>query len=101
VFDGHGGRAAVDFVSERLSKNVVSAVVGAAGTETRREASSEEDAVSAAIKAAYLATDSELLTQHQVCVRDSDAYAHKHVIGSFLRLFTGSTHFHTLNASKS
>ncbi|XP_066337763.1 probable protein phosphatase 2C 74 [Miscanthus floridulus] len=66
VFDGHGGRAAVDFVSERLSKNVVSAVLAAAGTtETRGEASSEEDAVSAAIRTAYLATDSELLTQHQ------------------------------------
>jgi len=65
VFDGHGGRAAVDFVSERLS--VVSAVLAAAGTtETRGEASSEEDAVSAAIRTAYLATDSELLTQHQV-----------------------------------
>ncbi|XP_066335152.1 probable protein phosphatase 2C 74 [Miscanthus floridulus] len=65
VFDGHGGRAAVDFVSERLSKNVVSAVLAAAGTtETRREALSE-DAVSAAIKEAYLATDSELLTKHQ------------------------------------
>ena len=99
MFDGHGGRAAVDFVSERLSKNVVSAVVAAAGTEARREASSEEDAVSAAIKAAYLATDSELLTQHQVCVRDSDAYAHTRY--RFLRLFTRSTHFHTLNASKS
>lgn len=68
VFDGHGGRAAVDFVSERLSKNVVSAVLAAAGTDTRCEASSsgdDDDAVSAAIRAAYLATDSELLTQHQ------------------------------------
>ena len=65
MFDGHGGRAAMDFVSERLS--VVSAVLAAAGTtETRGEASSEEDAVSAAIRTAYLATDSELLTQHQV-----------------------------------
>jgi len=65
VFDGHGGRAAMDFVSERLS--VVSAVLAAAGTtETRGEASSEEDAVSAAIRTAYLATDSELLRQHQV-----------------------------------
>jgi protein phosphatase 1L len=67
VFDGHGGRAAVDFVSERLSKNVVSAVLAAAGKDTRCEASSsgDDDAVSAAIRAAYLATDSELLTQHQ------------------------------------
>ncbi|KAJ1275210.1 hypothetical protein BS78_05G119100 [Paspalum vaginatum] len=68
VFDGHGGRAAVDFVSERLCKNVVSAVLAAAGAETTLdEASSGEagDAVSAAIRAAYLATDSELLAQHQ------------------------------------
>jgi len=64
VFDGHGGRAAVDFVSERLGRNVVSAVL-VAGTETRGEASSE-DGVSAAIRAAYLATDNELLAQHQV-----------------------------------
>ncbi|XP_062196988.1 probable protein phosphatase 2C 74 [Phragmites australis] len=56
VYDGHGGRAAVDFVSERHGRNVVSAVL-AAGTE--------EDDVSAAIRAAYLKTDSELLTQLQ------------------------------------
>ena len=73
VFDGHGGRAAVDFVSKRLGRNVVSAVV-AAGTETHGEpwsssvaaAAEEEDAVSAAIRAAYLATKHELLAQHQV-----------------------------------
>ena len=69
VFDGHGGRAAVDFVSERLARNVVSAVL-AAGTETQGEpwssSAAEEDAVSAAIRAAYLATDNELLAQHQV-----------------------------------
>ncbi|CAO2141294.1 unnamed protein product [Urochloa humidicola] len=66
VFDGHGGRAAVDFVSQRLGENVVSAVL-AAEANTHGEASSaaEEDAVSTAIKAAYLATDSELLAQHQ------------------------------------
>ncbi|CAL4988842.1 unnamed protein product [Urochloa decumbens] len=66
VFDGHGGRTAVDFVSHRLGENVVSAVL-AAGANTHPEASSaeEHDAVSAAIRAAYLATDSELLAQHQ------------------------------------
>ncbi|CAL4994319.1 unnamed protein product [Urochloa decumbens] len=67
VFDGHGGRTAVDFVSQRLGENVVSAVL-AAGANTHREAWSaeeERDAVSAAIRAAYLATDSELLSQHQ------------------------------------
>ena len=35
VFDGQSGRAAVDFVSERLGRNVVSAVV-AAGTGDAR-----------------------------------------------------------------
>ncbi|CAO2152487.1 unnamed protein product [Urochloa humidicola] len=67
VFDGHGGRAAVDFVSQRLGENVVSAVL-AAEANTHSEAPSageEHDAVSAAIKAAYLATDSELLAQQQ------------------------------------
>ncbi|CAM0144661.1 unnamed protein product [Urochloa decumbens] len=56
VFDGHGGRAAVDFVSQRLGQNVVSAVLAAA---------EEHDAVSEAIRAAYLATDDELLSQPQ------------------------------------
>jgi protein phosphatase 1L len=74
VFDGHGGRAAVDFVSERLGRNVVSAVLAAAGTtEMHGEAwssSAEEDVVSAAIRAAYLDTDNQLLAQHQVrCVQ--------------------------------
>ncbi|CAN6362661.1 unnamed protein product [Urochloa humidicola] len=63
VFDGHGGRAAVDFVSQRLGENVISAVL-AAGTEKRNDAE-QHDAVSAAIRAAYLATDSELLSQPQ------------------------------------
>ncbi|TVU25975.1 hypothetical protein EJB05_28499, partial [Eragrostis curvula] len=60
VYDGHGGRAAVDFVSENLGRNVVSAVLAASS-----EASAKEDAVSAAILAAYLKTDSELLAQQQ------------------------------------
>ncbi|CAL4994322.1 unnamed protein product [Urochloa decumbens] len=56
VFDGHGGRAAVDFVSQRLGQNVFSAVLTAA---------EEHGAVSEAIRAAYLATDNELLSQPQ------------------------------------
>jgi protein phosphatase 1L len=62
VYDGHGGRAAVDFVSEHLGKNVVSAVLAA----TEEASAKKEDAVSAAIRAAYLKTDSELLAQQQV-----------------------------------
>ncbi|OEL17350.1 putative protein phosphatase 2C 74 [Dichanthelium oligosanthes] len=60
VFDGHGGRAAVDFVSERLGNNVVSSVLAAV---TEPSSAAEEDAVLAAIRAAYLATDSQLLEQ--------------------------------------
>nr|CAB3491313.1 unnamed protein product [Digitaria exilis] len=60
VFDGHGGRAAVDFVSKRLGENVVSAVLAA-----DKAADDGNDAISAAIRSAYLATDSELLSQHQ------------------------------------
>nr|CAB3489560.1 unnamed protein product [Digitaria exilis] len=64
VFDGHGGRAAVDFVSERLGENVVAAVL-AADNEASSAADDGNDAISAAIRSAYLATDSELLAQHQ------------------------------------
>ena len=99
VFDGHGGRGAVDFVSQRLGENVVSAVL-AAGSAARDEASSEDDdAISAAIRAAYLATDSELLAQHQVRVRTTTVTRIARC--RFLHPFTGSTHFFpTLNASK-
>jgi hypothetical protein len=94
VFDGHGGRTAVDFVSQRLGENVVSAVL-AAGTGTHDAA--EHDAVSTAIRAAYLATDSELLVQVRTYVTLT---AHVHSI-PFRDLFTWSTHFPMLNASKS
>lgn len=58
VYDGHGGRAAVDFVADKLGKNVVAALA--------REEDDEKDdvdAVVAAIRAAYLTTDSEFLSQ--------------------------------------
>jgi serine/threonine protein phosphatase PrpC len=64
VYDGHGGRAAVDFVSERLGKNVVAAVLATTELqEAAAEAPSSVDATAAAIRAAYLATDSEFLGQ--------------------------------------
>jgi protein phosphatase 1L len=44
MYDGHGGRAVVDFVSEHLDKNVVSAVLAA-----MEEASAKEDAMSVVI----------------------------------------------------
>lgn len=82
VYDGHGGRAAVDFVADKLGKNVVAALAAPAATSTvtsqhqRPEAASSSttqpaktsgdeqvDAVAAAIRAAYLTTDREFLTQ--------------------------------------
>ncbi|CAN6357910.1 unnamed protein product [Urochloa humidicola] len=69
VYDGHGGRAAVDFVADKLGKNVVAALA-AATTASRRQQSApspqsddDEDEVVAAIRAAYLTTDSEFLSQ--------------------------------------
>ncbi|CAN6330815.1 unnamed protein product [Urochloa humidicola] len=69
VYDGHGGRAAVDFVADKLGKNVVAALA-AATTDSRRQQSApspqsddDEDEVVAAIRAAYLTTDSEFLSQ--------------------------------------
>lgn len=70
MYDGHGGRAAVDFVSERLGRNVLSAVHAATRGDDDASAK-EEDAVSAAIRAAYLRTDSELLAQQQVGIGSS------------------------------
>lgn len=84
VYDGHGGRAAVDFVADKLGKNVVAALTAAAAATStvtsqqhqRPEAASSSttqpaktsgdeqvDAVAAAIRAAYLTTDHEFLTQ--------------------------------------
>ncbi|XP_042397082.1 probable protein phosphatase 2C 77 [Zingiber officinale] len=51
VFDGHGGRAAVDFVSQNLGKNIVSAL------------EEEENQPDLAIKAGYLTTDKDFITQ--------------------------------------
>uniref|UniRef100_J3NC35 protein-serine/threonine phosphatase n=2 Tax=Oryza brachyantha TaxID=4533 RepID=J3NC35_ORYBR len=77
VYDGHGGRAAVDFVADRLGKNVVAAVTAAAAavsttTPSRHHAGpsspsqqrlQEDNDLTAAIRAAYLTTDSEFLSQ--------------------------------------
>ncbi|RRT82374.1 hypothetical protein B296_00009078 [Ensete ventricosum] len=54
VFDGHGGRAAVDFVSETLGKNIVAAL---------DEPGEEDDRAEMAIKAGYLTTDRDFLSQ--------------------------------------
>ncbi|VAH93777.1 unnamed protein product [Triticum turgidum subsp. durum] len=71
VYDGHGGRAAVDFVSDHLGKNVVAAVLATTTEEAQgtEPSSGSTDAVTAAIRAAYLATDSELVKQFRVQIR--------------------------------
>ncbi|TVU51343.1 hypothetical protein EJB05_02762, partial [Eragrostis curvula] len=55
VYDGHGGRAAVDFIADKLGKNVVAAALE----------KGNEDEVMAAIQSAYLTTDSEFLSQNR------------------------------------
>ncbi|KAM0909579.1 hypothetical protein ACQ4PT_014743 [Festuca glaucescens] len=83
VYDGHGGRAAVDLVSERLGKNVVAAVLATTEPqEAAAVASSSVDATAATIRATYLATDSEFLGQGlrggscaaTALVKDGDLY---------------------------
>ncbi|WOL02389.1 putative protein phosphatase 2C 74 [Canna indica] len=54
VFDGHGGRAAVDFVCEKLGKNIISALTDLEG---------EEDQIDLAVKAGYLTTDKEFISK--------------------------------------
>lgn len=55
MFDGHGGRAAVDFVSENLGNNIIAAVA-----HLEKE---KEQRLEMAIKAGYLTTDREFLNQ--------------------------------------
>ncbi|XP_020245006.1 probable protein phosphatase 2C 74 [Asparagus officinalis] len=54
VFDGHGGRAAVDFVSENLGENIIRAI-------DRLEEG--EDKLEMAMRSGYLTTDREFLSQ--------------------------------------
>ncbi|XP_058097614.1 probable protein phosphatase 2C 74 [Magnolia sinica] len=54
VFDGHGGRAAVDYVTEKLGQNIITAI---------RNLEEAEDQVQQAIRAGYLTTDKEFLSQ--------------------------------------
>lgn len=61
MYDGHGGRAAVDFVADKLGKNVIAAAALATSSSSQQE--EEEDEVMAAIRSAYLTTDSEFLSQ--------------------------------------
>ncbi|KAF0895215.1 hypothetical protein E2562_008555 [Oryza meyeriana var. granulata] len=63
VYDGHGGRAAVDFVADRLGNNVVAAAEKQRRSHDASPSPAVADHVAAAIRAAYLATDSEFLSQ--------------------------------------
>ncbi|XP_020694345.1 probable protein phosphatase 2C 74 isoform X1 [Dendrobium catenatum] len=56
VLDGHGGRACVDFVSQKLGNNIIKAL-----EEVKED--NEEDKLESAIKTAYLTTDREFLSQ--------------------------------------
>lgn len=56
VFDGHGGMAAMNFVSEKLGNNIVSAL-------ERVKEDDEEGKFETAIKVGYMNTDREFLSQ--------------------------------------
>lgn len=60
VYDGHGGRAAVDLIYDKLGKNIVGALDAAARQEGGVELELD---VMAAIRAGYLTTDREFLSQ--------------------------------------
>ncbi|XP_072950521.1 probable protein phosphatase 2C 77 [Typha angustifolia] len=57
VFDGHGGVAAVDFVSEKLGQNIIAAMAEA------KKLHGEENHLEIAIREGYLTTDREFLSQ--------------------------------------
>ncbi|XP_043720780.1 probable protein phosphatase 2C 74 [Telopea speciosissima] len=54
IFDGHGGRAAVDYVTENLGNNIVVAI---------GEVGKAEDQVEQAIRKGYLTTDKDFLSK--------------------------------------
>ncbi|XP_078156210.1 putative protein phosphatase 2C 74 [Carex rostrata] len=56
VYDGHGGRAAVDYVSDNLGKNIISKI-------SQMEKREREDKLEMAIRAGYLTTDEEFISQ--------------------------------------
>lgn len=55
VFDGHGGRAAVDYVSQKLGENIVRTLAELGG--------GKEDDIENAIKIGYVTTDKEFLSK--------------------------------------
>ncbi|KAJ3703880.1 hypothetical protein LUZ61_007585 [Rhynchospora tenuis] len=54
VYDGHGGRAAVDYISDNLGKNIISQI---------SQMEKGEKQLEMAIKAGYLTTDEEFISQ--------------------------------------
>ncbi|XP_031503214.1 probable protein phosphatase 2C 74 [Nymphaea colorata] len=54
VFDGHGGRGAVDFVTEKLGRNILSAT---------KDVQHAENGFREAIRTGYLTTDKDFLSQ--------------------------------------
>lgn len=56
VIDGHGGRAAADYVSENLGKNILRAIESATKTEGADSCDIEQ-----AIRGGYSVTDEEFL----------------------------------------
>lgn len=55
VIDGHGGRAATDYVAKNLGKNIVK--------ELAHIAQEEDNQLEQAIRGGYLLTDKEFLSQ--------------------------------------
>lgn len=120
VYDGHGGRAAVDLVADRLGKNVVAALAASTSSSVQHhqppppttsggeDEAGQVDAVVAAIRAAYLTTDREFLTQGvrggacaaTALVKDGDLYVAnvgdcRAVLGSRGGVATALTSDHT------
>lgn len=56
MYDGHGGRAAVDYVSDNLGKNIISKI-------SQMEKRERENQLEMAIRAGYLNTDEEFISQ--------------------------------------
>jgi protein phosphatase 1L len=54
VYDGHGGRAAVDYISDNLGKNIISRI---------SQMEKGENQLEMAIRTGYLTTDEEFISQ--------------------------------------
>ncbi|XP_052137680.1 probable protein phosphatase 2C 77 [Oryza glaberrima] len=93
VYDGHGGRAVVDFIAENLGKNVVVAAATAtrsmgphqdgSSSSPSQQLREENDAVAEEIRAAYQTLDRQIVSQRirggacaaTVLLKDGELYA--------------------------